>query len=163
MQARQNELADRPFIKFTPSGNPSGYGEMKLFSVRRNAVLLLISLLLLAACKSDQSIDRIAAKGMSDAFLTYLAANRVGDAVGEMEPELLQGSSRDQTESEIRKLFDYCGRPLDSEFKHDEIGMRVYLKGVRSQCESSTTQPTPRNIEKECVTLQLRWCQIRTI
>ena len=31
----------------------------------------------------------------------------------------------------MRSLFDYCGRPLDSEFKHDEIGFKVYTDGRR--------------------------------
>ena len=30
---------------------------------------------------------------------------------------------------QVRKLFDYRGRPLDSEFKHDEIGFKLYATG----------------------------------
>jgi hypothetical protein len=60
-----------------------------------------------------------------------LVSDRVSDAVGEMEGELPPGTAREHTEAELRKLFDYCGRPLDSEFKHDEIGYRDYLKGYR--------------------------------
>jgi len=56
--------------------------------------------------------------------MTYLASDRVSDAVGEMEG--FEPSQRYQAEAQVRKLFDYCGRPLDSEFKHDEIGVRVY-------------------------------------
>lgn len=59
----------------------------------------------------------------------YLASNRVSDAVGEMEAAPLQGSEREQFEARIRKLFDYCGRPVDFEFKHDEVGFRAYLTG----------------------------------
>ena len=56
--------------------------------------------------------------------MAYLASDRVSDAVGKMEG--VQPADRAQIEAQIRKLFDYCGRPLDSEFKHDEIGFRVY-------------------------------------
>ncbi|MGB6247485.1 MAG: hypothetical protein WBF54_00135 [Terriglobales bacterium] len=61
--------------------------------------------------------------------MAYLVADRVNDAVGEMEPEMFQWATREQVETQIRKLFDYCGRPLDSEFKHDETGMKVYASG----------------------------------
>ena len=66
---------------------------------------------------------------MSDAYMSYLVSDRVKDAVDEMEPDFLQGSAREQAEAQILKLFDYCGRPLDSEFKYDEIGFRMYATG----------------------------------
>jgi hypothetical protein len=46
-----------------------------------------------------------------------------------MEPEMFQSAGREEVEVQVRKLFDYCGRPLDSEFKHDEIGFKVYTDG----------------------------------
>lgn len=96
---------------------------------RRAAVWVLISFVALPSCKSGRSIDRTSAKKVSDDFMTYLASDRVGDAVNEMEPELFHGNRRIQFENQMRKLFDYCGRPLDSEFKHDEIGFRLYPNG----------------------------------
>jgi hypothetical protein len=97
---------------------------------RRTAkVCVLLSLLALADCKSGSSIDRTAAQKLSDSFMGYLASDRVSDAVSEMEPEIFQSAGRQQVEVQVRKLFDYCGRPLDSEFKHDEIGFKVYPNG----------------------------------
>jgi hypothetical protein len=92
-------------------------------------VWLLVLLLVLVGCKSGSSIDRAAAQRVSDSFMTYLASDRVKDAVSEMEPEIFQIAGREQAEIQVRKLFDYCGRPLDSEFKHDEIGFKVYPDG----------------------------------
>jgi hypothetical protein len=92
-------------------------------------VLVLLSLIALPGCKSDSSIDRTAAQKVSDSFMGYVAADRVSEAVGEMEPEIFQNARREQVEAQVRKLFDYCGRPLDSEFKHDEIGFKVYANG----------------------------------
>jgi hypothetical protein len=92
-------------------------------------VWLLVPLLVLVGCKSGSSIDRAAAQRVSDSFMTYLASDRVKDAVSEMEPEIFQIAGREQAEIQVRKLFDYCGRPLDSEFKHDEIGFKVYPDG----------------------------------
>jgi hypothetical protein len=62
--------------------------------------------------------------------MNYLASDRASDALGEMEG--LETPQRGQVEAQVRKLFDYCGRPLDSEFKHDEIGFRLYLNGRRN-------------------------------
>jgi hypothetical protein len=55
--------------------------------------------------------------------------SEVQDAMSEMEPEISQSVTHEQVETQIRKLFDYCGRPLDSELKHDEIGFKAYLSG----------------------------------
>src|ERR1700751_1379858 len=89
-------------------------------------IFMLVAALALGGCKSSGPIDRSAAKSVSDVFMSYLASNRVNDAVGEMEQGFLPGGTRERAEVEIRKLFDYCGRPLDSEFKHDEVGFRIY-------------------------------------
>ena len=63
-------------------------------------------LLALSGCKSGSSIDREAAQKVSDSFMAYLVADRVNDAVGEMEPEMFNWATHDQVEAEIRKLFD---------------------------------------------------------
>ncbi len=61
--------------------------------------------------------------------MSYLALDHVSEAVGEMEPEIFQTAGREKVEVQVRRLFDYCGRPLDSEFKHDEMGFKVYPDG----------------------------------
>jgi hypothetical protein len=90
---------------------------------------VIVSALVLSGCKTGSSIDRIAAQKVSDSFMEYLVADRVSDAVGEMDPEMFQFATHQQAEAGLRKLFDYCGRPLDSELKHDEVGFKVYLNG----------------------------------
>ena len=99
--------------------------------IQRSLLAVFVSLLVLAACKSGSAIDRAAAQKVSDSFIAHLVANRVSDAVGQMEPEIFQSATREQVEAQIRKLFDYCGRPLDSEFKHDEIGFKIYASGQK--------------------------------
>ena len=98
----------------------------------RILLAVIVSTLALSGCKSGSSIDRAAARRVSDSFMAHLVADRVNDAVGEMEPEMFQSATREQVEAQMRKLFDYCGRPLDSEFKHDEIGFKVYLSGHKN-------------------------------
>ena len=65
--------------------------------------------------------------------MACLVADRVNDAVGEMEPEIFKWATREQVELQIRRLFDYCGRPLDSELKHDENGIKVYVSGHKNR------------------------------
>jgi len=116
-----------------------------LWPGRRKLLAVIVSALALTGCKSGSSIDRIAAQKVSDSFMAYLVADRVNDAVDEMEPEMFQEARREQVEAQIRKLFDYCGRPLNSELKHDEIGFKVYLSGHKKPMRkfyyaASTTQ-----------------------
>ncbi|MGA8501174.1 MAG: hypothetical protein WB683_06470 [Candidatus Sulfotelmatobacter sp.] len=93
---------------------------------------VIVSALALGGCKTGSSIDRVGAQKVSDSFMEYLVADRVNDAVGEMEPEMFQWATHQQAEAGIRKVFDYCGRPLDSELKYDEVGFKVYLSGHKN-------------------------------
>ena len=81
---------------------------------------------------SGASIDYGAARKVSDSFMADLVANKVNDAVSLMEPEFVRTVGNEQAEAALRKLFNYCGRPLDSELKHDEIGFKMYLDGHRN-------------------------------
>jgi hypothetical protein len=99
---------------------------------RCNLLAVIVSVLALSGCKTGSSIDRVAAQKVSDSFMEHLVADRVSDAVGEMEPEMFHWATHQQAEAGIRKLFDYCGRPLDSELKHDEVGFKVYLSGHKN-------------------------------
>lgn len=99
---------------------------------RRTLLTVIVFALALGGCKTGSSIDRAGAQKVSDSFMEYLVADRVKDAVGEMEPEMFQWTTQQQAEAGIRKTFDYCGRPLDSELKHDEAGFKVYLSGHKN-------------------------------
>ena len=77
-----------------------------------------------------------------------LVLNHVDDALNKMEPEVVQKAGRAQAEAAIRNLFDCCGRPLDSEFKHDEVGFKIYLDGrkkpMRKFYYAATTTQYPK-------------------
>jgi hypothetical protein len=98
-------------------------------ALRTIVLAVVVSAFSLGGCKSHSSIDRAAAQNLSDSFMAYLVEDRVHDAASQMEPEMFQLFTHEQVEAQIRKLFDYCGRPLDSEFKHDEVGFKVYTSG----------------------------------
>jgi hypothetical protein len=102
------------------------------------------------AIPSGETIDYTAARKVSDSFMADLVANRVNDAVDRMEPDFVKTLGRAQAEAAVKKLFDYCGRPLDSEFKHDEVGFKIYADGhknpMRKFFYAATTDQNPKGV-----------------
>jgi hypothetical protein len=100
--------------------------------MRYVTICFILTAIMFAACAAAPNglvIDREAARKLSDSFMSDLVLNRVSDAVGLIEPELAQKLGPVETEAQVRKLFEYCGRPLDCEFKHDEAGFKIYMDG----------------------------------
>jgi hypothetical protein len=133
---------ERNYIDDGPQQNAD---RVSLPSMSQKVLTVVVALLAMTACKNGSSIDRAGAQRVSDSFMSDLVADRVNDAISKMEPEIVQFLGQAQAEAAIRKLFDYCGRPLDSEFKHDEIGFKVYANGRQKPMRklyyaSSTTQ-----------------------
>lgn len=119
--------------------------------MRLRLVIAISTVLLFGACglvPSGSSIDRGDAQKVSDSFMSDLAANRVDDALNRMEPEFIQKIGRPEAEAATRRLFEYCGRPLDSEFKHDEVGFKIYADGRRKPMRkfyyAATTSQYPK-------------------
>jgi hypothetical protein len=103
---------------------------MRYLKVR--IILVMILFLGCGLVPNGASIDYPSARKVSDSFIADLVANKVNDAVGLMEREFIRTVGNGQAEAALRKLFDYCGRPLDSEFKHDETGFKIYLDGHKN-------------------------------
>jgi hypothetical protein len=100
---------------------------------------------------SGSSINRSAAQNVADSFMADLVANRVDIAIGKMEPGFVeQAGGSAKSEEAIRNLFNYCGKPLDFEFKHDEIGFKIYAGGqkkpMRKFYYASTTTEHPKGV-----------------
>ena len=80
---------------------------------RPGILLCILSCVLpLAACKSGRSIDRAAAKKVSDAFMSNLASDRVSDAVGQMELGFRQSVGSEQFERQICGVTKVAGEIL---------------------------------------------------
>jgi len=82
---------------------------------------------------NGSSMDHAQAQRLSDAYMANLIADRVDLAVDKMEltnPQDAQG--RAKTEELIRGLFSYCGRPLESELRHEETGFFLYADGRKA-------------------------------
>src|SRR5882724_159115 len=93
------------------------------------------ALIILIGCQgcrktpNGSSMDRTQALKISDSFVFAMQANHVDDALGMMEPELLQTLGRSRAESLAHGVFDYCGHPEDLKLIRDETGIALYADG----------------------------------
>ena len=89
-----------------------------------------VALIVLYGCHrvpTGSSMDRAEAQKASDAFMADLVADHVDLALDKMEPEFIQEvGGKAVAEEKLRGLFSYCGRPLNSELRHDETGIFMY-------------------------------------
>ena len=71
---------------------------------------------------------------VADLFMADLVANRIDKAVERFEPEFIDTvGGKQKAKTAVEQLFAYCGRPLDSEFKHEEQGFKQYVSGRRKE------------------------------
>jgi hypothetical protein len=71
---------------------------------------------------------------VADLFMADLVAKRIDKAVERFEPEFVDAiGGKQKAKSAVEQLFGYCGRPLNSEFKHEEQGFKQYLGGRRKE------------------------------
>ena len=129
-------------------------GKLKPTANILRLLVVIPTILFLNSCNTtlvSTSIDRSAAQKISDLFMAKIVADRVEDALGLMEPEFLQYGSTAQLATGMRGLFDYCGRPLDSEFKHDELGSKLYPDGRKKPLRKFYyAATTTRHLKGEC-------------
>jgi hypothetical protein len=82
---------------------------------------------------SGSSMDHAAAQEVSDSYMADLVADRVDLASDKMEPQFIQAAGgKAKAEAVLRGLFDYCGRPLESELRHEDTGFFLYGDGRRA-------------------------------
>jgi hypothetical protein len=76
------------------------------------------------------SINRVEAQKMSDSYMSDLMADRVDLALDKMEIQFIQAAGgKANAEAGLRNLFNYCGRPLESELRHEDSGSYLYTDG----------------------------------
>jgi len=107
---------------------------MKNFSI---AVFVICAMLGIARGQQGQkksAPDPDEWKIVADRFMSELVGNRIDKALGLMEPGFIDtAGGKQKAKQAIEGLFAYCGRPLDSEFKHEEHGFKQYLSGPRKE------------------------------
>jgi hypothetical protein len=78
-------------------------------------------------------MDHAEAQRLSDSYMSNLVADRADLALAEMEPQFVEAAGGKATaEAGLRDLFNYCGRPLEGELRHEETGFFVYGDGRRA-------------------------------
>jgi hypothetical protein len=92
----------------------------------------LLGVLCLAGVLLAAGVDIAAMQKVSDAFMDALIANKPEEAVGLLDPEYVKKVGRAGAAERIMKFFDYCGRPLEREYKQSEAGVQNYPDGRRS-------------------------------
>jgi hypothetical protein len=102
----------------------------------RIAALVFVGILtVLTGCRSlpdGSSMDHATALRLSDSYMSDLVSDRVNLALDKMEPQFVQAAGgKSKAESGLRELFDYCGRPLESELRHEETGFFAAADGRR--------------------------------
>jgi hypothetical protein len=122
--------------------------------VRTIVVLTIFAVSSLGGCHllpNGSSMDHAEAQKVSDSYMSDLVADRVDLALDKMETEFVQAAGgKTKAEAGLRELFNYCGRPLDSELKHEETGFFVYSDGRRAPMRgfyySGKTTQNPKGV-----------------
>ena len=99
--------------------------------MRLDLLLFIATVCLLSGCHvSGPSINRLEAQKMSDSYMSDLIADRVDLALDKMEVQMVQAAGgKANAEVGLRNLFSYCGRPLESELRHEDSGSYLYIDG----------------------------------
>ena len=125
------------------------------FAVMRTLSFAFIATIIAASgCRglpNGTSMDRGEALKVSDSFMSNLVADRVDIALDEMETQFVHGTGgKPKAEAALRSLFNYCGRPLESELRHEEIGTFLEADGraapMRSFYYPGTTTQNPKGV-----------------
>ena len=91
---------------------------------------VLVSLVLLGC--GQRTVDPVAARKLSDEFMSDLIAHRTSAAYDKMEPEFTKLVAPSELAPQVEKLFQYCGWPQDSELKDIQNGYKIYADGHRN-------------------------------
>ncbi|MBZ5608115.1 MAG: hypothetical protein LAP38_07655 [Acidobacteriia bacterium] len=125
--------------------------------MRTQSLVLILMLGVIHALAAAQ-VDKAKSSGSSngwkktaESFMNDLVTNHIDDALDLMEPDFIKAvGSRSKAKSALERLFDYCGRPLDSQFQHEERGFKVYLDGRRKEMHKffydATTNQYPKGV-----------------
>ena len=122
--------------------------------LRRCAAIAV--LFMVGACQWFQpmqggsSIDPGEARKVGDAFMDDMIADQVGRALTRMESGFADVMPAGEAEKAMRGLFDYCGRPVDKEYKSTQVGFKFYPNGTKKPMRklfyAATTTTEPKGV-----------------
>ena len=109
----------------------------------------------MTGCRPNTNVsapDRTTALRISDAFMSDLIADHIDAAADKMGQKFIDAAGgKPQAEEKIRELMNYCGRPLESELRHEETGVWAYTDGrspapLRMFVYSGKTTQNPKGV-----------------
>jgi hypothetical protein len=115
----------------------------------------ILFVLCTTGCRRNTSIsgpDRTEALQVSDALMSDLIADHIDVVTDKMGPKFISAAGgKTQAEEKIRELMNYCGRPLESELRHEETGVWQYVDGrspapLRMFVYSGKTTQNPKGV-----------------
>jgi len=107
---------------------------MKNFSITLFVVCAMSGIAYCQQGQKKSAHDPTEWKTVADRFMSELVGNRIDKALDLTEPEFIDAAGgRQKAKEAIEGLFAYCGRPLDSEFKHEEDSFKQYRSGPRKE------------------------------
>jgi hypothetical protein len=93
-------------------------------------VLLVFAINGCGLVPNGSSMNHTKAQAVADSYMASLVPDRLDLALDIMGPQFLQeAGGKAKAEAGLRNLFDYCGRPLESELRHEETGFFAYADG----------------------------------
>lgn len=114
------------------------------------AGVAFFALTLSLSCNSR--VDQAGAKALTDSFMADLVANRLDDAISKMAPAFIQKvGGRENAIRLIQTVSGYCGRPLNSAYLYEKVGVHYFEGRVRPMRSFSYTGPTTQHPEGRCL------------
>jgi hypothetical protein len=102
------------------------------------------------AMQSGSSIDLSDARKVGDAFMDDMIADQVGQGLKRMESAFATLMPAAEAEKAMRGLFNYCGRPVDKEYKGTQVGFKFYPNGTKKPMRklfyAATTTTEPKGV-----------------
>jgi hypothetical protein len=109
-------------------------------------------------------MDPAQAQNLSDSYMSDMVADRVNLALDKMEPQFVQAAGgKAKAEAGLRDLFNYCGRPLESELRHEETGVVLSADGRKAPMRGFYYSGETTQHPKVFASLLLGWCQAITM
>jgi hypothetical protein len=117
-------------------------------------LVCLITVSLLTGChlsSNGSSLNDTEAQKLSNSYMSDLVADRVDLALDKMGPDFLRAvGGKAKGEVALRNLLNYCGRPLESELRHEDSGIFTYADGrqapMRGFYYSGRTTQHPKGV-----------------
>lgn len=78
---------------------------------------------------ADSSVDKNAARALSDLVADDLIKDRRDDLRAKLEKTLRNAASDNEFDSAVSQIVEAYGKPVEFEFKQEELGSKIYADG----------------------------------